>query len=116
MDAEQYAELALKTKLRKFASAEEEIGYWALCLAGEAGEVANRAKKIWKHGHPLTKLEVTTMKDELGDVLWYLTVLAESMGVTLDDIMQHNLQKLNDRYPEGFSEERSINRDESHLR
>ena len=78
-----------------------------LGLAGEAGEFANMVKKMIAHGHPITDDELA---EELGDVLWYLAEAASACGLTLNDIAQMNVDKLRARYPEGFSEERSINR------
>ena len=51
-----------------------------------------------------------SLKDELGDVLWYLAEAATAAGLNLEDIASHNVDKLIKRYPEGFSEEHSINR------
>lgn len=79
----------------------------ALGLAGEAGEFANMIKKLTAHGHPIT---VDELAEELGDVLWYLAEAASASGLTLNDIAAMNVEKLRRRYPDGFSEERSINR------
>lgn len=79
----------------------------ALGLAGEAGEFANLVKKMTAHGHPF---DPESLKDELGDVLWYLAEAATAVGLNLEDIASHNVSKLIKRYPEGFSEEQSINR------
>ena len=49
---------------------------------------------------------------ELGDALWFLAEIATAMGVTLDEIAAMNISKLMKRYPDGFSEERSVNREE----
>lgn len=82
---------------------------WSLALAGEVGELANLTKKTFLHGHPYDPEKV---KDELGDILWYVAVYAQSIGADLNEIAQMNLDKLARRYPEGFSTERSLNRKE----
>ncbi len=79
----------------------------ALGLAGEAGEFANIIKKLTAHGHQISKNDLS---DELGDVLWYLSEAATACGLELNQIAEMNINKLKARYPEGFSEERSINR------
>jgi NTP pyrophosphatase (non-canonical NTP hydrolase) len=79
----------------------------ALGLAGEAGEFANLVKKMTAHGHPF---DPDSLKDELGDVLWYLAEAATASGLNLGEIAQENVDKLLKRYPEGFSQENSINR------
>lgn len=96
---------ASRSKLKK-----DHLMNYTLGLSGEAGEVADIVKKHLFHGHPLDE---KALKDELGDVLWYLANLASSAGINLQDIADHNIQKLYARYPDGFSEERSINREDN---
>ena len=79
----------------------------ALGLAGEAGEFANMIKKLTAHGHIIP---ATDLADELGDVLWYLSEAATACGLSLNQIALMNIEKLRQRYPEGFSQERSRNR------
>ena len=77
-------------------------------LNGEAGECIDIVKKHLFQGHDLDREKLI---DELGDVLWYAAILAESIDTTLDDVMQHNVDKLMRRYPEGFDAGRSIHRE-----
>ena len=53
------------------------------------------------------------MTEELGDVCRYVAELAAGLGVTLDEVMGRNIEKLRMRYPEGFDAERSMHREES---
>ncbi|MBI3159935.1 MAG: nucleoside triphosphate pyrophosphohydrolase family protein [Chloroflexi bacterium] len=80
----------------------------ALGLAGEAGEFANLVKKLTAHGHAIPP---ETLADELGDILWYLAEAASACGLELGAIAQGNVDKLRKRYPNGFSEDASRNRD-----
>ena len=80
-----------------------------LGLAGEAGELANKWKKQNYHGH---EKDTPELIDELGDCLWYIAAIAADLGWTLEAVAQMNIEKLRCRYPDGFSEERSINRRE----
>jgi len=76
-----------------------------LCLIGlsdELGEVAGPLKKFLYHGHPLDTEHVA---DEIGDVLWYLANLCNALGISLNDAMERNVEKLAQRYPDGFSSE-----------
>jgi len=82
---------------------------WSMGLAGETGEVVDYLKKCVFHGHDLDKEKLTK---ELGDVLWYLARIADDCSISLEQIMIENIEKLKRRYPEGFSVERSVNRDE----
>lgn len=78
-----------------------------LGVAGEAGEVADLIKKHLGHGHTLDR---NKLANELGDVLWYVGVLAYMAGFSLSEIAEINKAKLVSRYPNGFEESRSINR------
>ena len=67
----------------------------ALGLAGEAGEIANKVKKIYRDNDgELTRHAQADLMDELGDVLWYVAALATEIGYDLDDVASHNLEKL----------------------
>lgn len=82
---------------------------WALGLGGEAGEVLDIIKHHVAHGESLDKMELAK---ELGDVLWYLSALCTSTGISLEDIAKLNLLKLSHRYSEGYNNEDSSNRHE----
>ena len=75
---------------------EYKVVYPALGLCGEAGEVADKIKKTVRGDTPLD--EVTgDIAMELGDVLWYVAVLADDLGITLDQIANWNVDKLQRR-------------------
>ena len=81
---------------------EVKVIYPALGLAGEAGEVCNKTKKILRDdGGRMTEEKRTQLIDELGDVLWYVANLATDLGVTLDEVARINLAKLNSRKERG---------------
>ena len=88
---------------------EQRLVNFAMGLAGEAGEVVNYLKKVCFHGHELDK---NKLAEELGDCLWYIATLANTVELWLDFIADANIRKLQERYPEGFSEERSKERAE----
>jgi len=86
---------------------DERLVCAVLALCGEAGELANHVKKgIW-HGHGIDKEYVL---EETGDLCWYLAEICSSIGIHLDNVAEFNIDKLKQRYPEGFSEEASKNR------
>lgn len=76
-------------------------------LYGEAGECIDIVREHLFQGHELDKEHLAK---ELGDVAWYLAVTAEAIGYDLNTILQMNVKKLRDRYPNGFDEERSKHR------
>lgn len=71
----------------------------ALSLAGEAGELANLVKKRVFHGE---SVDAEDLVGELGDALWYLAEFARLMQIPLSGIAEYNLEKLQERWPEGF--------------
>lgn len=87
---------------------DERIICAALGLSGESGEYADRIKKAIFHSHPRDRAKEAL---EIGDVLWYASLAAKAAGFTLEEVAQMNLDKLARRYPEGFSSERSLNRE-----
>lgn len=70
-----------------------------LGLAGESGETLDMIKKWIFHEKDLDKEH---LKKEIGDVMWYVAMICESVGFDLDDVLQTNVDKLKSRYPEGF--------------
>lgn len=80
----------------------------ALGLTGESGEVADLLKKHCFQGHSLDKQHIA---EELGDIAWYIAFTASALEYDLEAILQMNVDKLRKRYPDGFSEERSLHRE-----
>ena len=76
-------------------------------IAGEAGEVVDYLKKVGFHGHEFDK---NTLIKELGDLSWYMTVLADYFGINMEDVLSANIEKLKKRYLNGWSEADSIKR------
>ena len=77
----------------------ENLEYPTLGLAGEAGEVANIVKKIQRDNSGVITDEVRgKLKDELGDVLWYISACADELGLTLNEIAEYNVDKLAKRH------------------
>jgi len=72
---------------------EFDVIYPALGLAGEAGEISNKIKKTLRGD----SLNYNDMVSELGDVLWYLAVLADDLGISLNRVAEENILKLADR-------------------
>jgi NTP pyrophosphatase (non-canonical NTP hydrolase) len=78
------------------------LAYPALGLAGEAGEVAEHAKKaIRDDAGKVSDERRAAMSKELGDVLWYVAQLASELDLSLDDIAKQNLEKLFSRQARG---------------
>ena len=78
-----------------------------LGLCGEAGELANKFKKMTFHGHDFDAVELS---DDAGDCLWYIADICSALNIGLDQVSVNNIRKLKQRCPNGFSEKASRER------
>lgn len=112
MDANEYQKLAARTLIDKpdfeITDSQIMIAWNAIGLAGEAGEAADYFKKHCFHNQPL---DIENCKREIGDVLWYAAALCTKLGITMEEVMAHNIEKLKARYPNGYNQKDSTNRD-----
>ena len=106
MTANEYQKLAMTT-LNPDLSKKDVLINGVMGLCGESGEAIDIVKKHLAQGHELDKERLI---NELGDIAWYLAETATALDVSLDDVLSRNIEKLRSRYPEGFSVEISINR------
>lgn len=106
MTINEYQTLAMRT-LNPELSKKDILVNGVMGLCGESGEAINIVKKWLAQGHELNKVHLAK---ELGDIAWYLAETAYALEIPLEDILQSNIQKLELRFPEGFSAERSISR------
>jgi len=91
-DLDMYQKVALTTAIYP---REQAIIYPTLGLTGEAGEVANKVKKIIRDGSDSKDEKlVSEIKAEIGDCLWYIAVLADDFNIKLSDIASANIEKL----------------------
>ena len=93
MTFDEYQEFARSTKIYP---EDVKVVYPTLGLCGEAGEVAEKIKKHMRDGRSLVGVGL-----ELGDVLWYISALADDLGITLEEIAQANVDKLASRMNRG---------------
>ena len=107
MTINEYQTLALRT-LNPELSEKDVLINGVMGLCGESGEAIDLVKKHLAQGHPL---DAEKLAKELGDIAWYLAETAHAIGYSLEDILQMNIDKLAARYPEGFSSDRSMNRE-----
>lgn len=107
MTLNEYQYLAQRTSNRTLGM-EGHLFNGVLGLAGEAGECADLLKK---HFYQDNRAFMDDLENELGDVMWYVAETAKAMGLTLEEVAQHNIEKLRRRYPEGFSADRSLHRE-----
>lgn len=103
MKVNEYQELAMTT-LNLELSRRDALINSVMGLCGESGEAIDIVKKWMAQGHELDKEHLAK---ELGDIAWYLAEAATALEIPLEDILQANIDKLKQRYPEGFETKRS---------
>ncbi|MBU0546721.1 nucleoside triphosphate pyrophosphohydrolase family protein [Patescibacteria group bacterium] len=92
-----------KKSAKKFKDKEKEIMTWGLGIAGESGDVAGCIKKTVSHKND----QKDGIKENLGDTLWYIAMICNFFGWDLDKVVGENIEKLENRYPKGFSKKGS---------
>lgn len=121
MTGNEYQELAMRTndhkaservlqKLDDYSQEIDDVGgilNASLGLSGEVGELNDMIKKWIFHEKPIDKMH---LKKKIGDVCWYIAMMCEAWGFNLEQIMQLNINKLKERYPEGVDVVRANNR------
>ncbi|HEX5797651.1 MAG TPA: nucleoside triphosphate pyrophosphohydrolase family protein [Candidatus Saccharimonadales bacterium] len=81
----------------------KDIMHWILGVTGEAGEIAEKTKKIIRDKKGvISDADKAELSKEIGDVLWYLAVLAHHLDLSFEDIAKDNLEKLQSRKHRGM--------------
>ena len=104
MNVNEYQRLAMAT-LNPELSKRDVLINSVMGLCGESGEAIDIVKKWMAQGHELDK---SHLAKELGDIAWYLAEAATALDLSLEDVFQANLDKLNKRYPDGFDSQKSL--------
>lgn len=106
MEVRKYQE-EIKRTLNAKLTEKELLSNMGLGIAGEGGEVVDIIKKHLFQEHELNKEHLF---EEIGDLLWYVSNLCNVCGFKMEDVMEYNIEKLRERFPQGFTKERSVNR------
>jgi NTP pyrophosphatase (non-canonical NTP hydrolase) len=100
MQMNDYQQMAIRTARPK--GAKDELFHLLLGLCGEAGEIAEKMKKIVRDKESdFSTVDLGDLKKELGDVLWQLSAIASYFDIELEDIAQTNIDKLASRLKRG---------------
>ena len=110
MKANDYQMLASRTINKNLYLDELEI-HAILGMASEVGELQGLYQKEYQ-GHEFDEAHA---KKELGDLLWFIAEYCTAMEWCMEEVMQENIDKLKERYPEGFKAEQSLNRKEDDI-
>lgn len=85
----------------------EDLLHAIMGIYTEAGELTDALKKHLFYGAPL---DMANIKEELGDMFWYQSILLEWCGFTYEEVMEANIEKLRVRYPEKFTTQHALKR------
>lgn len=107
MHINDYQDQAVDTAIYPISA---RLTYPALGLTGEAGEVADKVKKIIRDGTELTPELRLEIAKEVGDVLWYIAAISRDLGYDMQSIAMMNIQKLNSRKARGVLQGSGDNR------
>jgi len=106
----------VNSRAKDMGTASFDFLHAAVGCATEAGELLDTAKKIWVYSQDFatTNKEVVThaenIKEELGDMLFYIQLAANIFDVDIEDLMVQNMEKLTKRYPVGYSDKAAAER------
>ena len=98
-----------------FGVSPERVLTAAIGISAEGGEFAEIVKKCIFQGKPMDDDAQYHMKRELGDIMWYIAQACIALNISLEDVLDTNIQKLEARYPDGFEAFRSENRKEGDI-
>jgi NTP pyrophosphatase (non-canonical NTP hydrolase) len=105
MQLNEYQELAART--RKEMKYEDALAHLALGCCSEAGELATTIKAFLYYGKALDRPNVL---EELGDIMWFVSQLADALEMPLDTVARANIEKLRLRYPAKYSDAHALAR------
>lgn len=115
LSSDQYVALAHRTEniaydliTTRLSTQRIRLLHGAMGLCTEAGEIQDLLKRTFFYGKTFDPIN---LREELGDMLWYVALICNAMDWSLEQIMQQNLAKLQARYPEQFTDHHAVNRD-----
>lgn len=123
LSANEYQKLACVTESPRQVVSREDNGHWrteqyakqlnrllhsAVGCCTEAGELQDALKRELFYGK---SFDATNLCEEYGDLLWYVAIGLDALGVSMEDCMERNIAKLQARYPSKFDAHRAVNRD-----
>ncbi|AGG57979.1 hypothetical protein VPBG_00207 [Vibrio phage helene 12B3] len=109
LDNKAFTQKALRTETSEFRNQPNpRILHAAIGLCTESGELIDALKKSIFYGR---ELDIVNVKEEAGDILWYLAILFDEIGTDFETEQARVIAKLEARFPEKFTEEAAYNRD-----
>ncbi len=85
-----------------------QLMHAAMGIMTESGELMDQLKRHTMYGKDL---DIVNLKEELGDLFWYIALMAKTLDVSFDELQEKNIAKLKARFGEKFTEDEALNRD-----
>ncbi len=113
MTPSEYIKKALRTENSEYVFTDTNgvtprIEHGIMGLVTESAELMDAVKKAKIYGRELDRVNLV---EEAGDLMWYLAILGDELGVSFEDMWEKNIAKLTKRYPEKFTSDLALNRD-----
>ena len=108
MDSKDFIKDAIKTESNQFHNVDPRIIHAVSGLVTEAAEMQDALKKSMFYGK---ELDIVNLKEESGDILWYLAILFDELDTDFETEMARVIKKLKTRYPDKFNSNNALNRD-----
>ena len=108
MHDKQFIQDAIRTESPNFFQPNTRILHAAIGCVTESGELLDALKKQMFYGR---ELDLTNVKEECGDLLWYLAIMFDELGTDFETESNRVINKLKTRFPEKFTEDKAFNRD-----
>lgn len=116
MNSKEYIRDACKTESINFPEIRERLSnefqlrllHGSMGICTEAGELQDALKKFIFYGKDL---DLVNLKEEVGDLFWYVAILCDDLKVDFEELWKTNIEKLKSRYPNKFDKEKAVNRD-----
>ena len=116
MGSKQYISDAIRTESDNFIAMDERLAndglkrllHAGIGLSTESGEFLDALKKHIFYGKELDRVNLA---EEMGDIFWYMAIVADELGFSFEEVMDRNITKLKARYGEKFSEVKAEKRD-----
>ncbi len=102
--------LFVRIRAKQLGSETLDILHGAVGVSGEGGELLDAIKKCWIYNKPMTPEVVANLKEEMGDALFYIQHIANVLGVSIEELIMQNMEKLTKRYPQGYNDKAALER------
>ena len=110
MKPKTYVQKALRTESKNYHKSKRlspRIEHAVFGLVTEAGELLDKLKRVRFYN---TEIDRVNLAEEIGDIMWYLAIFCDELGVSFEEVWVKNIKKLKARYPKAYAKEKALKR------